>query len=86
MLLVLFHDHLFANRLFIISWFPMLEHLDDRPVAIDQRAEAVRLYKRPLLERLINKQPIQKLKKTISATLALTQRQHRSGGWNSSYI
>lgn len=43
-------------RLFIIATFAKLEHLDDRPVSDDQREEAERLYRRPLLERLVSKQ------------------------------
>ncbi|XP_039750336.1 leucine-rich melanocyte differentiation-associated protein-like isoform X2 [Pararge aegeria] len=46
-----FYDYL-QYRLFVISQFPSLRHLDDRAVAGDQRAEARRLYRRPLLERL----------------------------------
>ncbi|XP_064292208.1 leucine-rich melanocyte differentiation-associated protein-like isoform X2 [Plodia interpunctella] len=40
-------------RLFVISQFPSLNHLDDRKVTYDQRQEAQRLYKRPLLDRLV---------------------------------
>ncbi|XP_023934827.1 leucine-rich melanocyte differentiation-associated protein isoform X2 [Bicyclus anynana] len=47
-----FYDYL-QYRLFVISQFPSLSHLDDRKVTDDQRAEAQRLYKRPLLERLV---------------------------------
>ncbi|XP_045767336.1 leucine-rich melanocyte differentiation-associated protein-like [Maniola jurtina] len=46
-----FYDYL-QYRLFVISQFPSLNHLDDRKVTDDQRAEAQRLYRRPLLERL----------------------------------
>ncbi|XP_034828536.1 leucine-rich melanocyte differentiation-associated protein-like [Maniola hyperantus] len=46
-----FYDYL-QYRLFVISQFPSLDHLDDRKVTDDQRAEAQRLYRRPLLERL----------------------------------
>lgn len=39
----------------MIALFPNLIHLDDRAVTDDQRKEALRLYKRPLLERIISK-------------------------------
>ncbi|GLH07205.1 Uncharacterized protein GBIM_12723 [Gryllus bimaculatus] len=39
-------------RLFVISWFPNLIHLDDRAVTEDQKNEAHRLFRRPFLERL----------------------------------
>ncbi|XP_063931743.1 leucine-rich melanocyte differentiation-associated protein-like isoform X1 [Zophobas morio] len=42
-------------RLFIVSLFPKLVHLDDRPVTPDQRKEAERLYRKPLVERLVMK-------------------------------
>jgi hypothetical protein len=41
-------------RLFVISWLPNLEHLDDRPVTEDQREEANRLYSRPFYQTLMN--------------------------------
>lgn len=43
------------DRLFIISLFPNLRHLDDRTVTEDQVKEAIRLYKRPLIERVSTK-------------------------------
>ncbi|XP_037867480.1 leucine-rich melanocyte differentiation-associated protein isoform X2 [Bombyx mori] len=48
-----FYEYL-QYRLFIISQFPLLNHLDDRKVTDDQRTEALRLYKRPFLERLVS--------------------------------
>ncbi|XP_063226531.1 leucine-rich melanocyte differentiation-associated protein-like [Bacillus rossius redtenbacheri] len=45
------YDHL-QYRLFVISWFDDLIHLDDRAVDEDQRKEACRLFRRPLLTRL----------------------------------
>lgn len=45
-LIVLFF--IFCSRLFVISWFPRLEHLDDRIVTPEQQREAKRLFKRPL--------------------------------------
>ncbi|XP_052748552.1 leucine-rich melanocyte differentiation-associated protein-like isoform X2 [Galleria mellonella] len=48
-----FYEYL-QYRLFVISQFPSLYHLDDRKVTSDQRQEAQRLYKRPLLERFIS--------------------------------
>ncbi|XP_059054579.1 leucine-rich melanocyte differentiation-associated protein-like [Achroia grisella] len=48
-----FYEYL-QYRLFVISQFPSLNHLDDRNVTDDQRQEAQRLYKRPLLERFVN--------------------------------
>ncbi|RZC39769.1 leucine-rich repeat-containing protein ODA7 [Asbolus verrucosus] len=49
-----FYEYL-QYRLFIISLFPNLIHLDDRPVTSDQRKEAERLYRKPLVERLVMK-------------------------------
>ncbi|EFN86677.1 leucine-rich melanocyte differentiation-associated protein isoform X2 [Harpegnathos saltator] len=46
------YDHL-QYRLFVISWFPMLVHLDDSKVTADQRREARKLFKRPLFEDLL---------------------------------
>ncbi|XP_014475634.1 PREDICTED: leucine-rich repeat-containing protein C10orf11-like isoform X2 [Dinoponera quadriceps] len=46
------YDHL-QYRLFVISWFPRLVHLDDSRVTADQRKEAGRLFKRPLFEDLV---------------------------------
>ncbi|KAF7998609.1 hypothetical protein HCN44_011017 [Aphidius gifuensis] len=46
-----FYDYL-QYRLFVISWFPKLKHLDDRVVTVEQQREAKRLFKRPLFERL----------------------------------
>lgn len=46
--------HFFFYRLFVISLFPNLRHLDDRIVTDDQVKEALRLYKRPLIERIAN--------------------------------
>lgn len=40
------------SRLFVISWFPQLIHLDDRVVTPEQRSEAKRLFKRPLLDQI----------------------------------
>lgn len=51
-----FYEYL-QYRLFIISLFPTLVHLDDRAVTEDQRAEAHRMYRRPLLERIASKTP-----------------------------
>ncbi|CAG2053636.1 unnamed protein product [Timema podura] len=42
-----FYDQL-QYRLFVISWFDHLVHLDDQTVTNDQRLEAERLFKRPL--------------------------------------
>ncbi|KAJ8724588.1 hypothetical protein PYW08_016062 [Mythimna loreyi] len=46
-----FYEYL-QYRLFVISQFPALNHLDDRKVTEDQRLEAQRLYKRPFFERI----------------------------------
>ncbi|CAL1685416.1 unnamed protein product [Lasius platythorax] len=40
-------------RLFVLSWFPHLMHLDDRIVTDEQLLEAKRLFKRPLFENVI---------------------------------
>lgn len=45
------YEHL-QYRLFVISWFPRLIHMDDRYVTIHERKEANRLFCRPFLERL----------------------------------
>ena len=42
----------------MISWFPQLNHLDDRTVTTEQRLEAKRLYKRPFLEELTKNIPL----------------------------
>ncbi|XP_075976046.1 leucine-rich melanocyte differentiation-associated protein-like isoform X2 [Anticarsia gemmatalis] len=47
-----FYEYL-QYRLFVISQFPSLNHLDDRRVTEDQRLEAQRLYKRPFFERIV---------------------------------
>ncbi|CAH0673854.1 unnamed protein product [Spodoptera exigua] len=47
-----FYEYL-QYRLFVISQFPSLNHLDDRRVTEDQRLEAQRLYKRPFFERMV---------------------------------
>ncbi|KAJ8676083.1 hypothetical protein QAD02_011869 [Eretmocerus hayati] len=52
-----FYDYL-QYRFFVISWFPALEHLDDRVITPEQRAEAKRLFKRPFLEQLIERAPL----------------------------
>ncbi|KAJ8955008.1 hypothetical protein NQ318_000440 [Aromia moschata] len=49
-----FYDYL-HYRLFIISLFPNLIHLDDKAVTPDQRMEALRIYQRPLVERLVSR-------------------------------
>lgn len=49
-----FYEYL-QYRLFIISLFPNLLHLDDKVVTPDQVNEAMRLYKRPLVERMVPK-------------------------------
>ena len=36
----------------MISWFPRLIHLDDRAITEEQRQEAKRLFKRPILEQI----------------------------------
>ncbi|GJQ86288.1 hypothetical protein Trydic_g8984 [Trypoxylus dichotomus] len=46
-----FYDYL-QYRYFIISLFPNLLHLDDRTITDDQREEAERLYKRPIVQKV----------------------------------
>ncbi|XP_046736271.1 leucine-rich melanocyte differentiation-associated protein-like isoform X1 [Diprion similis] len=46
-----FYEYL-QSRLFVISWFPHLVHLDDRAVTPEQRLEAKRLFKRPLFDQI----------------------------------
>ncbi|XP_033217163.1 leucine-rich melanocyte differentiation-associated protein-like isoform X2 [Belonocnema kinseyi] len=52
-----FYDYL-QYRLVVISWFPRLVHLDDRLITSEQRIEATRLFRRPLLEQLSEHTPI----------------------------
>ncbi|XP_014217016.1 leucine-rich melanocyte differentiation-associated protein-like [Copidosoma floridanum] len=52
-----FYDYL-QYRLFVISWFPKLVHLDDRVITHEQHSEAKRLFKRPFLEGFFEKAPI----------------------------
>ncbi|KAI4458752.1 leucine-rich melanocyte differentiation-associated protein [Holotrichia oblita] len=49
-----FYDYL-QYRYFMISLFPNLLHLDDRIITPDQREEAQRLYKRPIVEKMAAK-------------------------------
>ena len=55
----------FIRRLFVISWFPRLIHLDDREVTQEQRLEAKRLFKRPLLETFAENAPLPECLKLI---------------------
>lgn len=52
-----FYDYL-QYRLFVISWFPHLVHLDDRAITAEQRQEARRLFKRPFLESFTEHAPL----------------------------
>lgn len=52
-----FYDYL-QYRLFVISWFPHLVHLDDRTITPEQRQEARRLFKRPFLESFAENAPL----------------------------
>lgn len=59
----------------MISLFPNLIHLDDRTVTTDQREEAQRLYRRPLVEKMITKSQnlpycIRSLKNKVSHLLS----------------
>ncbi|XP_022207726.2 leucine-rich melanocyte differentiation-associated protein [Nilaparvata lugens] len=47
-----FYQHL-QYRLFTVSFFAKLKHLDSREVTSHEREEALRLYRRPFLERLV---------------------------------
>ncbi|GLV44151.1 Misexpression suppressor of KSR 4 [Carabus blaptoides fortunei] len=49
-----FYEYL-QYRLFMISLFPSLDHLDDRQVSDEQRQEEQRMYRWPLLDRLSTK-------------------------------
>ncbi|CAG4946081.1 unnamed protein product [Colias eurytheme] len=66
-----FYEYL-QYRLFIISQFSSLYHLDDRKVTEDQREEAQRLYKRPFLQRIASPN-----------SSGITQLMTRSVSWNS---
>ncbi|XP_058794637.1 leucine-rich melanocyte differentiation-associated protein-like [Phymastichus coffea] len=65
-----FYDYL-QYRLFVISWFPHLEHLDDRTVTPEQRVEAKRLFKRPALEQFIENAPLPECIKYLHSKIAL---------------
>ncbi|XP_068623752.1 uncharacterized protein [Battus philenor] len=65
-----FYEYL-QYRLFVISKFPSLSHLDDRRVTEDEKAEAHRLYKRPLVERIVS-----------PGSGGLSQLMHSSVSWN----
>lgn len=64
-----FYDYL-QYRLFIISWFPRLVHLDDRTITPEQCQEAKRLYKRPFLESLSENTPLPECFKYLHKKLA----------------
>ncbi|EZA50657.1 uncharacterized protein LOC105283626 isoform X2 [Ooceraea biroi] len=59
-----FYDYL-QYRLYVLSWFPTLVHLDDRKVTEDQRREAVRLFKRPLYRSITLPEYISDLRKKL---------------------
>lgn len=65
-----FYDYL-QYRLFVISWFPHLAHLDDRTITLDQRQEAKRLYKRPFLETISEHAPLPECLKYLHKKLAI---------------
>ncbi|CAK1579093.1 unnamed protein product [Parnassius mnemosyne] len=65
-----FYEYL-QYRLFVISKFPSLNHLDDRRVTEDEKAEANRLYRRPLVERIVD-----------PGSGGLSQLIHGSVSWN----
>lgn len=58
------------KRLYVISWFPHLVHLDDRTVTPEQRQEAKRLFKRPLLENLTEYAPLPECIKQLHNKIA----------------
>ena len=58
------------DRLFVISWFPRLVHLDDRVITPEQRSEAKRLFKRPILEKLVENAPLPECIKMLHSKLA----------------
>ncbi|XP_020292911.1 uncharacterized protein LOC109859151 isoform X2 [Pseudomyrmex gracilis] len=64
-----FYDYI-NYRLFVLSWFPYLVHLDDRTVTEEQRLEAKRLYKRPIYEDLI---PLPKCIKDLSDKIIVSK-------------
>ncbi|XP_014616368.1 leucine-rich melanocyte differentiation-associated protein-like [Polistes fuscatus] len=64
-----FYDYL-QYRLFIISWFPHLVHLDDRTITFEQCQEAKRLFKRPFLESLSENAPLPECLKYLHKKLA----------------
>ncbi|NP_001135911.1 uncharacterized protein LOC100216459 [Nasonia vitripennis] len=64
-----FYDYL-QYRLFVISCFPRLVHLDDRVVTPEQRAEAKRLFKRPFFEQLVENTELPECLKFLHGKLA----------------
>lgn len=58
-----------CSRLFIVSWFPELVHLDDRTVTADEHTEARRLYKRPLTERFPYRESLKQLFSSVTTSV-----------------
>ncbi|CAH1119268.1 unnamed protein product, partial [Phaedon cochleariae] len=50
-----FNQEQLDYRLYMISLFPHLIHLDDKVVTANERKEAIRLYNKPLLDRVVTK-------------------------------
>ncbi|KAL7300755.1 hypothetical protein TKK_0006732 [Trichogramma kaykai] len=63
-----FYDYL-QYRLYVISWFPLLDHLDDRAITVEQRLEAKRLFKRPFLEEFLEKHEMPECLKYLNSKI-----------------
>lgn len=70
----------------MISWFTELQYLDDQAVTKGEKMEAHRLYKRPLLERIANREPISKLIKTVVSALGFDRIPSSSSRSRSSFV
>ncbi|XP_054280573.1 leucine-rich melanocyte differentiation-associated protein-like [Macrosteles quadrilineatus] len=80
-----FYQHL-QYRLFVISWFSCLSHLDDEPVREDERQEAHRLYKRPLLERLISHKSLNALITRVNSAFSLIRSRNLSSKLKPAFV
>lgn len=82
----MFYQHL-QYRLFIVSWFRELVHLDDRTVTVDEQIEARRLYKRPLIERLPYKESLKQLVSSVTTSVQhILQKRNVPRGHSNNFI
>lgn len=82
----MFYQHL-QYRLFVISWFHELEHLDDRTVILDEQSEARRLYKRPFTERFPYRESLKQLFSSVATSVQqLLQKPNVPPGHSNNFI